>query len=72
MNRNIYMGKKLETIIKEQSQKDIAKKMKTSPQNLSKIIRNLKQGKGITTTTLFSLLDALEIEITDILPIQKI
>ena len=66
------MGKKLETIIKEQSQKDIAKKMKTSPQNLSKIIRNLKQGKGITTTTLFSLLDALEIEITDILPIQKI
>lgn len=72
MNRNIYMGKKLETIIKEQSQKDIAKKMKTSPQNLSKIIRNLKQGKGITTTTLFSLLDALEIGITDILPIQKI
>ena len=72
MNRNIYMGKKLETIIKEQSQKDIAKKMKTSPQNLSKIIRNLKQGKGITTTTLFSLLDALEIEITDMLPIQKI
>lgn len=46
--------------------------MKTSPENLSKFIKNLKKGKGITTTTLFSITEALNIKLSEILTEEKV
>lgn len=64
---NMRLGEEIEKILKNKLQKEIASKMETSPENLSKFIKNLKKGKGITTTTLFSITEALGIKLSEIL-----
>lgn len=66
-NENIY--KNIQKVLenKEISQKTLSFYIGTSEQNLSKKLKKLKNGDGITTTSLFQICKALKINAVELL-----
>lgn len=62
-NKKLYFM--IEEIISDKkiSQAEIARKLQVNRSDINLTLKNLKQGKSITTKKLFSLLDVLEISI---------
>lgn len=62
-NKKLYFM--IEQIISDKkiSQAEIARKLQVNRSDINLTLKNLKQGKSITTKKLFSLLEVLEISI---------
>lgn len=64
-NFNFLIYKNIQKILKDKNinQKELSETIGTSEQNLSKKLKKLKEGTGITTTSLFEISKALKTNI---------
>lgn len=62
-NKKLYFMLEQAISDKKISQSEIARKLEVNRSDINLTLKNLKQGKSITTKKLFSLLEVLEISI---------
>lgn len=62
-NKKLYFMLEQAISDKKISQSEIARKLEVNRSDINLTLKNLKQGKSITTKNLFSLLEVLEISI---------
>jgi len=62
-NKKLYFMLEQAISDKKISQSEIARKLEVNSSDINLTLKNLKQGKSITTKKLFSLLEVLEISI---------